>query len=811
MEVSDPCFSPVRLSPIPQPPVLCVEVSPVPAATPGFAVKRSRPSNTARAAIGRGYSTDGPVVLSVEPQPIPPEPPPHSTTPPPTSLDPTALTSRPLVLSETELLAVRQATVIANMYASVQRRSGLTATSADLPAVTETNIDALVLLAIAANAESFGVEAAKAWADGFLFPPEARSDDAALFYTNASDFNRFHDAKRAKAAGNRLSLDRITFEVDRALLTDAKDWGRLRRIASGIVIQTPVGFTPCASRPPLRPKYAMEVSHAVNKLLYTQWVKGTVVLLPIELATVIRGLHWSSQHWTTKAGKACGRSLCDCSNCEVQFGMPVNGKSKTDKKALAKRLIRSWGVIKHPTLADLALMVWEACLVHGSANLELWKMDLASAFNLMDFSPESSKLLAFELTEGMFALHTTGMFGWAGTPYVFQVITRVLQDMIQPKISGRCLYYVDDLMGISLTANVAADMGVAATKARGLLGPLAVADDKSEHARNMVFLGWEFNLNTLTVAMSEKNMLKMVYTFYCCDINGTFTKRQVQRMASLASRYSVLCTPMRIYTNELHKVSATFDCPNDKRRLSDVAKSDVIMWRAYLVLLEFDPRRSARLLSTFQPREPTVLIEYDASLQGLGVGVGVWCPINLKFQLVVYAQLVIPFPVTDDSSFQNTDEYLALMLGLLLVKETACVSPGFAYNVIGDNTTSLSWCRREKASSTLARRACIGFSILSVELDAVPANMKHIKGEDNYVYDGLSRGKRGVDLGLPSELELILTPHSMAVRYITLCNPNIKMAVVEDHTDLSLNFLTLLRERGCGGSGVDGVGLSESV
>ncbi len=73
---------------------------------------------------------------------------------------------------------------------------------------------------------------------------------------------------------------------------------------------------------------------------------------------------------------------------------------------------------------------------YGAKNLVLWKKDLASAFNLMDFDASSAILLAFELTEGMTAVHTTGMFGWTGTPYAFQVITRVMVDLCWKHLEG---------------------------------------------------------------------------------------------------------------------------------------------------------------------------------------------------------------------------------------------------------------------------------------------------------------------------------------------------------------------------------------
>jgi hypothetical protein len=109
--------------------------------------------------------------------------------------------------------------------------------------------------------------------------------------------------------------------------------------------------------------------------------------------------------------------------------------------------------------------------------------------------------------------------------------------------------------------------------------------------------------------------------------------------------------------------------------------------------------------------------------------------------------------------------------------------------VIGDNTTSLTWVKKGKAASTLARRANIGYSLLAADLDASVADVL------NVVYDGLSRGKKGVDLGLPAALEVVLRPDSMALRYIALCNPHLTLSTPEEHITLPNKMLALLGRR----------------
>jgi hypothetical protein len=172
----------------------------------------------------------------------------------------------------------------------------------------------------AAAAESFGTRAAQVWADGFVFPSEALLNDAKMFEQCDFDFAALCDAKRTATAHDCISVSRVASMVCKKRF--GADFTRLMRIARGIRIITPPDFVPCATPAKLRRKYAVDVPNAVNKLLYQQWINGTVILLPTDLVRQnVSGVHFSFQHWTLKAGKACGRCLYDVANapCMCSF------------------------------------------------------------------------------------------------------------------------------------------------------------------------------------------------------------------------------------------------------------------------------------------------------------------------------------------------------------------------------------------------------------------------------------------------------------------------------------------------------------
>jgi hypothetical protein len=190
-------------------------------------------------------------------------------------------------------------------------------------------VKSMLVESFAAAAEFFGIRAAQEWAAGFTFPLSTLSADAALFARVDFDFPALCAAKRQANAGDRIFVERVQLLVCKKRF--GLDFFRLLRIAKGIRIIIPPDFVPCATPPKLRKKYEFEVSNAVNKLLHQQWLKSTVLLLPTELVRQhVVGVHFSFQHWTLKAGKACGRSLCDVANASAG-SVPLNGAGKLGK------------------------------------------------------------------------------------------------------------------------------------------------------------------------------------------------------------------------------------------------------------------------------------------------------------------------------------------------------------------------------------------------------------------------------------------------------------------------------------------------
>ncbi len=89
-------------------------------------------------------------------------------------------------------------------------------------------------------------------------------------------------------------------------------------------------------------------------------------------------------------------------------------------------------------------------------------------------------------------------------------------------------------------------------------------------------------------------------------------------------------------------------------------------------------------MESFRPQIAEYSIKYDASLTGLGVGL-----YDMRdSSMILYTSLDLTFTVTNESKRQNTMEFLAVILGLLLAWRTRLSN--FHYHLHGDSVSSLA-------------------------------------------------------------------------------------------------------------------------
>ncbi len=430
-------------------------------------------------------------------------------------------------------------------------------------------------------------------------------------------------------------------------------------------------------------------------------------------------------------------------------------------------------------------MVLTSADLHGWDDIILWKKDLKGAFNLLNYNPDYCQLFAFPLTDEVVVIHLAGLFGWIGMPHAFQVLTRTLQALCRHIISGLCYWYVDDLMAVSLRTLYINDSTLVDSNVQHLLGMGSIAASKSQHDRILEFLGWEFNLDTRSITLCARNMNKLVHALFSFETTAKVSISHIQRLASLISRVSILSKHMRPYTVTLHAITSGYDQPHVRIQLSVLAQSDVMMWRAFVLLLIANPDKLSRTMESFRPQTAQFCIKYDASLTGLGVGI-----YNvLDDTLLTYSALELPFQVTNESKRQNTMEFVAVVFGLLIAWRLRLTN--FSYTLHGDNMSSLAWAQADRVNSTLARRANIVFTTISMHINASLSDTQHIPGIMNVLFDGLSRHISPTELGLDPTLMFNAADDVSILRFVQLCDPALELSDIQSHHDL-LHQCTML-------------------
>jgi hypothetical protein len=117
------------------------------------------------------------------------------------------------------------------------------------------------------------------------------------------------------------------------------------------------------------------VATAVNKMLGGIREQKLAFLLPLDMAQ--KHIPNLQAHWTHKKEKKCGRPLGDLSNVD---GIKINNN---DTAAAA---IEYFGRIRHPTIEDIAVMIYDFCVDAKAKNpdlrwedMRIWKIDLKGA------------------------------------------------------------------------------------------------------------------------------------------------------------------------------------------------------------------------------------------------------------------------------------------------------------------------------------------------------------------------------------------------------------------------------------------------
>ena len=232
----------------------------------------------------------------------------------------------------------------------------------------------------------------------------------------------------------------------------------------------------------------------------------------------------------------------------------------------------------------------------------------------------------------------------------------------------------------------------------------------------------------------------------------------------------------------------------------------VDLWVMLLLLMEVKPAMFRRSISTLGLFIARYMVNLDASLKGLGLIVSLvsyhrneeaGTRERKEGPVIAAVGYDFTFDLGDDSGFQNTVEFIAIVSASLLL--TSLGLRGESVLIQGDNTSSLAWALGEKFRAGRSMAAAILFMQLQQCNEISIAGTEHIAGEVN-PSDPLSRGKSPHELGYPPEVIYDLRDNPSIDTLITRMNPALTVNLRDDLSDLwQINQSCIDALKGTGG------------
>jgi hypothetical protein len=595
-------------------------------------------------------------------------------------------------------------------------------------------------------------EDALMWAEGFRMPVELAEETSENLADANGDFDRMVRNMRDEIDGDRISAASISA----ALSADNPEIPALKELAEGMVTLVSEDYkpTPRDDLPGMRGGMK-RVGTAVEKLIHENFIdKGLAFVMRVE--NMPEGTLVHPAGWAPKAGKAKGRNTGDLG--DMGGGTPLNSIELRDKYE------ERWGAINNPTVDNFDDMFSTILTDHVPPGHVLSDngddpddpvsvvIDLKAAYNLVSYRSDQVRLIATLISAGLIVFFLCGIFGWTGTPFAFNVVTRAIVYELERLVKGLSLMYVDDIATCCLRRNLKFNMALITTICTTLLGRLAIEEKKTVVAdgaggRGWVntIIGYDWCLKRRQITISTKNIERAFHAFLDVDVDGDVTRETMERLASLASRYAAVVRSLSPFISPLYASYTWMTSRNPLAlvKLGPKAKQAIRMIKILLVLAHIDPEHFSRPFKCDIARLIKFVIEFDASLTGIGLiifrideATGAETPVG------VAGVSIEELGFRGASSNQNLAEFIAGALGTRAV--IACGGRECAIAVRGDSVSALSWIDRERFSGQLVNHAAIAYVLQAIAWGIKVEQVTHLPAEQNTAADYLSRlGEKG--------------------------------------------------------------------
>lgn len=606
-----------------------------------------------------------------------------------------------------------------------------------------------------ARADSEATEAdALEWAGGFRMPVELAEETSRKLAEAGGDFDRVISDMRDRLDGDRLSEASI-----KAALSEHNPMiPMLKELATGMDAMVEPGYLPTPKGDLPRMRGGMKrVGPAVEKLLYENFVeKGLALVVKIE--DVPEGSLIHPAGWTTKDGKAKGRNTGDLS--DMGGGLPGGLNSDEQRDKYEER----WGGINNPTVNAYDEMFSTILTDHVPAGHVLSESgdhpddpvivlaDLKAAYTLLSYLLEHVRLIGTLISAGLAVFFLCGIFGWTGTPFAFNVVTKAIVWELERGIKGLSLMYVDDIAACCLRRNLAFNLELITQLCTTLLGRQAIEESKTVVADGAGGRGWkakiigfDWCLKSRRITISLRNVEKTLYGFLNVNVDEPVTMGTMERLGSYASRYAAVIRMISPFISALYASYAWMGARNPLATviLGAKAKQAIRMIKILLVLAHIDPEQFARPFRCDIAGLLRFVIEFDASLTGVGFiifqvdeSTGAEMPVGIAHVSVELLNF------KGESRNQNLAEFIAGALGTRAV--IALGGSDCSIALRGDSISALSWIDRERFKGELVNHASIAYVLQAMAWGIRVEQVDHIPAHKNQAADYLSRiGEKG--------------------------------------------------------------------
>ena len=264
--------------------------------------------------------------------------------------------------------------------------------------------------------------------------------------------------------------------------------------------------------------------------------------------------------------------------------------------------------------------------------------------------------------------------------------------------------------------------------------------------------------------------LPTAISFFSVNVDGPVKISTIQSLASLSSRYAKVCRLMRPFCGTLYNEMKGMRKRVVSKQLGEEAIRCIELWRVFLVMMELGSSFGYRRpLESFRLRESEFLVEYDASLTGLGIVL-----YKLKNNEEVIWKVVsatFPYVLEQDSSFQNTVEFIAIVLAMACLASLGVSNA--SVRLRGDNVSSLKWSVKERFKGCRCLNAAVVYIAIGSRCDLRVDETVHLPGLQNIVCDRLSRGTPPSVFGFRADqLVICERQEEMFLEVLSLCCPS---------------------------------------